>query len=65
MPSSTGKKGQRKIGRNSAKCGRYAMEGRREKNKELKKMRYELKMEKAKKRRLTRETKKLELQEAV
>ena len=55
MSSSTGKKGDKKHGRNAAKCLRYKLEGRRGKNKELKKLRYELKMERFKKRKLERE----------
>ena len=56
MGSSQGKKGGKKIGRNKKKCERYRAEGRRKKNKELKILRRELKFEKAKDRRLKRET---------
>ena len=55
MASSTGKKGGKKIGRNKSKSDRYRLEGKREKNKEVKKLRYELKMEKSKERRLEKE----------
>lgn len=55
MSSSTGKKGGKKIGRNKSKCERYRLEGRRGKNKELKRNRYAQKMEKATQRRLKRE----------
>ena len=50
--------GGKKVGRNKQKCERYQTAHTREKNKETKKLRYELKMENSKERKLKREEKK-------
>jgi hypothetical protein len=57
--------GQRKLGRNKKKCEQYKAENTRKNNKEKKKLRYELKMEKSAERKLKRvEKKKLAKAEA-
>ena len=50
--------GGKKVGRNKQKCERYKLANKRERNKEAKKLRYEIKMEKSKARKLKREEKK-------
>ncbi len=50
--------GSKKIGRDKKKCERYKLARTREKNKERKKLRYEIKMEKTKARKLKRLKKK-------
>ena len=50
--------GGKKVGRNKQKCERYKTAHTREKNKETKKLRYEIKMEKSKAHKLKREEKK-------
>jgi len=50
----------KKAGRNKKKCEQYKLSHRREKNKEAKKLRYEMKMEKAKQRKLKRQAAKAE-----
>ena len=50
--------GGKKVGRDKQKCERYKLAKTREKNKEKKKFRYEMKIEKAKTRKLQKEIKK-------
>jgi len=54
-----------KIGRNKKKCEVYKKEGKREKNKKMKQLRYELKMEKAKQRKIIREEKRKKIKTDV